>query len=98
MNTVVRIGHVSTENKENLITFKDEKLFYSITDGKEPRVIIYKDSPDKPLVECELKLGNDRGILFLINLPRLTRVCSWRYAGTSSRSSGMRMSPRYARS
>jgi len=59
----VRIGYISTENKENLITFKDEKLFYSITAGKEPRVIIYKESADKPLVECELKLSNDRGIL-----------------------------------
>jgi hypothetical protein len=59
----VRIGQVSTENKENLIAFNDEKLHYLITNDKEPQVIIYKDSPDKPLASCALKLDNEKGIL-----------------------------------
>ena len=59
----VRIGHVSTENKENLIAFNDERLYYTITDDKEPQVIIYKESPDKALAVCALTLDNDKGIL-----------------------------------
>src|SRR5882757_7122154 len=56
----VRIGYVSTENasteKESLIAFTDEKLRYTITDDKEPRVVIYKESIDNPLAICALKL------------------------------------------
>jgi len=59
----VRIGYVNTENKENFIAFKDEKLFYTITDEPEPRIIIYKDSVDTPLADCALKLDNDQSIL-----------------------------------
>jgi hypothetical protein len=59
----VRIGQVSADNKENLIAFDDEKLFYTITNDKEPQVIIYKDSPDQPLAVCALKLDNDKSIL-----------------------------------
>ena len=58
----IRIGHVSTE-KENLIDFNDEKLYYSITDEEEPRVIIYKESIHEPLAVCELKLDSDKSIL-----------------------------------
>ena len=58
----VRIGYVSTENKENLIAFNDERLYYTITNDKEPQVIIYKESPDKPLAVCALKLDNDKSI------------------------------------
>jgi predicted glycosyltransferase len=59
----VRIGHVSSENKEHLIAFNDEKLFYTITNDKEPQVIVYKESVDKPLVVCALKLDNDKSVL-----------------------------------
>ena len=59
----VRIGQVSSENKENLIAFNDEKLYYTITDDEEPRVIIYKESPDRPLAVCALSLTNDKSIL-----------------------------------
>src|SRR5882757_8423127 len=59
----VRIGYVSTENKENLIAFNDERLYYTITNDKEPQVIIYKESPDKPLAVCALTLDNDKSIL-----------------------------------
>jgi hypothetical protein len=59
----IRIGHVSTENKENLIAFNDEKLYYTITNDKEPEVIIYKESPEKPLAVCALQLDNDKSIL-----------------------------------
>jgi len=60
----VKIGYISSEeNKENLIAFNDEKLYYSITGDKEPQVIIYRESPDKPLAVCALKLENDQSIL-----------------------------------
>jgi len=59
----VRIGYVSTENKENLIAFNDERLYYTITNDKEPQLIIYKESPDKPLAVCALTLDNDKSIL-----------------------------------
>jgi hypothetical protein len=59
----IRIGSVSTENKENLIAFNDEKLHYTITNDKEPQVIIYKESPDQPLAVCALQLDNDKSIL-----------------------------------
>jgi hypothetical protein len=63
----VHIGHVSTENagaeREYLIDFSDEKLRYTITEDKEPRVIIYKESVENPLAVCELKLDNDKSIL-----------------------------------
>src|SRR5258706_12578618 len=59
----VRIGYVSNENKENLIEFNDKKLYYIITNEKEPKVIIYKESPDTPLAVCDLKLGNEKSIL-----------------------------------
>jgi hypothetical protein len=57
----IRIGQVSTE--ENLIAFNDEKLNYTITDSKEPKLIIYKESVDSPLAVCELNLDNDKAIL-----------------------------------
>lgn len=59
----VRIGQISSENKENLIALNDEKFFYTITDEKEPHVIIYKESKDKPLAVCELQLDNDKSLL-----------------------------------
>lgn len=59
----VRIGHVATENKENLIAFNDEKMFYSITGDKEPKLVLYKESASSPLVECVLKLDNEKSIL-----------------------------------
>src|SRR5882757_9450585 len=44
----VRIGYVSTENagveKQYFIDFNDEKLHYTVTDDKEPKVIVYKES------------------------------------------------------
>jgi len=58
----IRIGHVSTE-KENLIAFNDEKLYYTITNDNEPKVIIYKDSIHEPLAICDLKLDQDKSIL-----------------------------------
>jgi len=59
----VRIGHVSTENKENLIAFNDEKFYYTITNDKEPQVIIYKESLENPIAVCALKLHNDKSNL-----------------------------------
>lgn len=59
----VRIAQISAENKENIIALNDEKLFYTITDDKEPQVIIYKESIDKPLAVCNLSLNNDKSIL-----------------------------------
>jgi hypothetical protein len=59
----IRIGQVSFENKENLVSLNDEKFFYAITDGKEPEVIIYKESKDKPLAVCALNLDNEKSIL-----------------------------------
>lgn len=59
----IRIGEVSFENKENFIALNDEKFFYTITDDKEPQVIIYKESKDKPLAVCALNLDNDKSIL-----------------------------------
>jgi len=58
----IRIGHVSTE-KENLIAFNDEKLYYTITNDNEPKVIIYKESIHEPLAVCDLKLDHDKSIL-----------------------------------
>lgn len=59
----VRMGQVSAENKENLIAFNDEKLFYTITNDDEPKLIVYKESIDKPLAVCSLKLDSDKGVL-----------------------------------
>lgn len=59
----VRLGQISAENKENFIDLNEERLFYTITTEKYPRVIIYKDSPEKPLAICSLKLDNDKSIL-----------------------------------
>ena len=58
----IRIGHISTE-KENLIDFNDEKLYYTITDDKEPQVIIYKESIDDPLAVCALTLDNEKSVI-----------------------------------
>lgn len=63
----VRIGYVSIENataeREHMIDFNDEKLHYTITDGEEPQVIIYKDSADNPIATCALRLDNDKTML-----------------------------------
>jgi hypothetical protein len=59
----VRIAQISAENKENTIVLNDEKLFYTVTEGKEPRVIIYRESADKPLAVCNLNLNNDKSML-----------------------------------
>jgi hypothetical protein len=59
----ISIGQVSLENKENFIALNDEKLFYTITAGKEAELIIYKESKDKPLAVCALNLDNDKSIL-----------------------------------
>jgi len=59
----IRMGYVSAETKENLVAFNDDKLYYTITNDKEPRLIIYKDSIDNPLTICELKLDNEVSIL-----------------------------------
>ncbi|HET6995497.1 MAG TPA: hypothetical protein VFI06_10975 [Chitinophagaceae bacterium] len=58
----IRIGHVTSENKENLIAFNDEKFFYTITQEKEPNLIIYKDSVEIPLAVCALSLDKE-GVL-----------------------------------
>lgn len=59
----IRLGQISAENKENFIDLNDERLFYTITEEKYPRVIIYKESLDKPLAVCALQLDNDISIL-----------------------------------
>ena len=59
----IRIGQVISENNENFISLNDERLFYTITNEKEPRAIIYKESKEKPLAICALNLDNDKSIL-----------------------------------
>ncbi|MEI9809636.1 MAG: hypothetical protein WDO16_18225 [Bacteroidota bacterium] len=59
----IRLGQVSAENKENFIDLDDEKLFYTIIDDKDPRVILYRESPDFPLAVCALTLDNEKSIL-----------------------------------
>jgi hypothetical protein len=59
----IRIGHVSAENKENLIALNDEKLSYIVTEEEEPKIIIYKDSPESPLAVCSLNIDKDKNIL-----------------------------------
>src|SRR5262245_37996418 len=59
----VRIGHVTSEPKENLIAFNDERLYYTITREQDPKLIIYKDSADDPLAVCALKVENEMSIL-----------------------------------
>jgi hypothetical protein len=59
----VRIGQISSENKENLIALNDEKFFYTITNDSEPKVIIYKESKENPLAVCALQVDNDKSIL-----------------------------------
>jgi hypothetical protein len=58
----IRIGQISAE-RENMVALNDEKLFYTITNDKEPRLILYKESADHPLAVCVLTLDNERGIL-----------------------------------
>jgi hypothetical protein len=59
----IRLGQISAENRENFIDVNDEKLFYTITSGNNPQVIIYKESPNRPLAVCALQLDNDKSIL-----------------------------------
>jgi hypothetical protein len=59
----IRIGQASAENNENVIALNDERFFYTITDEKEPQVIIYKESKENPLAVCALNLDNDKNIL-----------------------------------
>lgn len=59
----VRLGQVNAESKENFIDLNDERLFYTIEEGKEPKLIVYKESPDKPLAVCALRLENEKGTL-----------------------------------
>lgn len=58
----IRIGQVSTE-RENIIALNDERLFYTITNEKEPKLILYKESVDDPLAVCALKLDNEKSVL-----------------------------------
>lgn len=58
----VRIGQI-VEKNDSVIAWNDEKLHYAIQSDASPKVIIYKDSVDSPLAECDLKLENDNGIL-----------------------------------
>jgi hypothetical protein len=58
----IRIGHVTSENKENLIAFNDEEFYYTITEEKQPKLIVYKDSVDTPLAVCEVSLDKE-GVL-----------------------------------
>ena len=58
----IRIGQVTTE-RENQVILNDEKLFYAVTRDKEPRLILYRESPDNPIAVCALKLENEKSIL-----------------------------------
>lgn len=55
----IRIGHAGMENNESFIVLNDERYFYSVEDKQEPAVTIYKESKDKPLAVCGLKLQDD---------------------------------------
>ncbi len=58
----IRIGYVTIENKENLIAFNDEKFYYTISEEKEPKLVLYKSSVDNPLAVCALSLDKE-GVL-----------------------------------
>ena len=56
----IRLGQVSAESNENFINLNDEKFFYTITEGTEPMLVIYKESKDEPIAVCSLKLDNEK--------------------------------------
>lgn len=57
----IRLGQVSADGRENIIDLNDEKLSYTITNENEPKLVIYKDSPDDPIAVCSLKVDNEKG-------------------------------------
>jgi hypothetical protein len=58
----IRLGQMNADGADNTISLNDEKLFYSIGDGKEPQLTIYKESIENPLAVCSFKLGNERTV------------------------------------
>jgi hypothetical protein len=59
----VRLGQVFADGKENMIDFNDEKLFYAVTEEDKPKLILYRESPEKPIASCFLQNENDKGLL-----------------------------------
>ncbi|MBL7740986.1 MAG: hypothetical protein JNK14_17320 [Chitinophagaceae bacterium] len=59
----VRLGQVYADSRENFISLNDEKLFYTISGEEEPRLIIYKESPDNPIADCAFTIDQEKGLL-----------------------------------
>lgn len=59
----IRLGYVATDGRENFIDLDDKRLFYTITNDKEPNLVIYRQSPDDPIAVCSLKIDNEKGTL-----------------------------------
>ena len=55
----IRIGSAGFENNEPYIELNDERYFYSLDEEKEPSLTIYKDSVERPLAVCGLKIEDD---------------------------------------
>lgn len=59
-----QVGKLGNENKENFIEFDGERFFYTINNNDGPKLVIYKESQDKPLLVCDLSAvpGNSNPI------------------------------------
>lgn len=64
-----QVGRLGNENKENFIEFDGERFFYTINNNDSARLIIYKESPDQPLLVCDLSAvpGNTNPITLKSN-------------------------------
>lgn len=65
----VRLGYIAHDNKENAIELNNKKFFYTL---KNNELIIYKESPQKPLVVCELNINIGNNGLAVIKEKKLT--------------------------
>ena len=51
-----KIGELGHENKEPFITVNSERFFYSIQNSPLAELILYKESKEKPVVSCGLRI------------------------------------------
>jgi hypothetical protein len=49
-----QVGKLGYENKENFIEFDGERFFYTIKNNGHAELIIYKVTPEQPLLVCDL--------------------------------------------
>lgn len=56
----IKVGELGQENKENFIDVNDERFFYAISNDPLSKLVLYKDSKEKPIISCSLdsKEGN----------------------------------------